>query len=95
MEVRVSISDGSRTASIIVPVVVQSTPDMSKWYPCLHFVIHDLHVQPHHDPHAPGASTPSSWATRCSIGWHTLFLMNNSTLLNPLDVLPGLLLSAA
>jgi hypothetical protein len=31
VEIRVTISDGSRSASIIVPVVIQSTPDMSEW----------------------------------------------------------------
>jgi hypothetical protein len=32
-----------------------------------------------------------SVSEKFGIGWHTLFLMNNSTILNPVDVLPGLL----
>ncbi len=34
--------------------------------------------------------TLQSVAERYGIGWHTLFLMNNSTLLNPIDVQPGM-----
>jgi hypothetical protein len=39
--------------------------------------------------------TLQSISARYGIGWHTLFLMNNSTLLNPIDVLPGSLHRAA
>ncbi len=31
VEIRITIGDGSRSVSIVVPLVVQSTPDMSEW----------------------------------------------------------------